>query len=192
MKFDRHRWSHAFFSPEVRELNGWASFVGLAFFGLAYLGRHGDMAPLMLLAGLILGGAHVYLVLNGLKHYDVIGKAAIERAASRWVRAGASAEEVRMRDEEVQTHGSARALMAADVGLNFGLPDMNIDGSPMIPGTGIDIYGNLYGVVNDEPDNFDGGNDMLLTPGLEYEAPHDMSDMGMGDIHGVSSSSDMH
>lgn len=112
---------------------------------------------------------YAVLVKSGLDQHDRLGQAAIEAAASVWVREGEDADEVRRRHDYMMTMGTAGALAAEGISAMMFL--VNIDGTPMIEGTFTDIKGNPFGITEDTFStdfSMDAGNDMFPTTDYEY------------------------
>lgn len=120
-----------------------------------------------------LGATFVWLGRMAMDSLDSMEASKVEAAAVRWAYQGADEDEVRSRMSQVASLGAAAVVGAHAV---------NIDGMPMVPGTGVDIYGRAFGDVHNKPYDFEtGAQDMStgleLDPSMAYEPPMGM-DMG--------------
>lgn len=171
------RWSFALTAPDAQGI-AWAT--GGAAVALLLVGLYFNSSWVLLLAALSLA-IYAVLVKVGLEQYDRLGQTAIEAAASAWVRSGEDEAEVRRRRGSLLELGAAGALAAAGTSASAYLA--NVDGTPMVLGTAVDIKGNPFGVVSEDGAGLDYSMDavtnMMLTPDYEYEAP---SGMGTDDF----------
>lgn len=103
------------------------------------------------LPGALFAGLFVYALRVVMKGREGMSKQQLEMAAARWARAGANDDEVRERWAAIQSMGPAAAIAAAGVAM----PAYNIDGTPMVGTSGVDIYGRPMGVLDDTLTNFE-------------------------------------
>lgn len=89
----------------------------------------------------------------------------------QWIAAAGSEDEARSREE-----------MASSAGWS-GLPPVNIDGTPMIEGTGVDIYGRAYGDNNDYHHGVDAFSSDTFTAMDHHNFDSHSSSMGMDSHH---------
>lgn len=127
------------------------------------------LAPLVLAAAALAG--LVILGRSSWEHRERLDAMAANYAWQAYARTADTPEE-------------ARARMAAGMAAGAGVfPPVNIDGMPMLDGTGTDIFGRVYGDGNDDAYNFeafapDVGTGMPLDIGDAYHEP-----LGMHSSH---------
>lgn len=119
-------------------------------------------------------------IVNGVRWFDKLNTVAFKKSASKWIRDGADEDEVLRRRRSVVEMGAAEALFAAGVIADLHMPPVNIDGAPMVPGTNYDAHVHVYGVPAPAEATFDVGNDAMLSPGQEHNAPLGMDDNRFG------------
>jgi hypothetical protein len=167
-QFDRWWW--ALRAPDTQGLTGVLLFFLALFLAVAaYMNFH----PFPLGLAILVMVCYALLVRSGLRQYDVMGKNWAEQQlrerAQQWALSADSPDEVWQRQHSISQFGAAGAMSAA--GAFDWAPPVNVDGSPMIAGTGTDIYGNTYGSADLTPDFSSSGEDP--SPGFDYSASSD-------------------
>jgi hypothetical protein len=145
--------------------------------------------PILLAGAAVTLTCYALVVKAGLKQYDNLGATAIAAAASAWARDGSDADEVRRRQSSIMELGAGAALAAAGTGAIEYL--VNIDGTPMVEGSIVDLNGNPFGIILDHDGvdlmttdfSVDAANGMVLTPDIEYHSPMGMQQDSMGMSH---------
>lgn len=126
----------------------------------------------------------VLAVLFAVALYVFYGVARDEETANHelfianWISSGGDGEERANRRRVLDNEGMDAALSAAGmsamstVGFEH---SVNIDGTPMVQGTGVDIHGNPFGVTPVETGKFHDDTGGFVSPSTSYHDPFDMN-----------------
>lgn len=148
-QFDRWWW--ALRAPDTQGLTGvLLVFLAVLLAVAAYMNFHPFPSGLAAFAMV----CYALLVRSGLRQYDVMGKRRakqrLRERAQQWALAADSSDGAWEHQRSISELGAAGAVGASDP-FDW-VPPANVDGSPMIAGTGTDIYGNTYGSTSLTPD----------------------------------------
>jgi len=107
------------------------------------------VAALLTLGTLLFVGVHVWA---WRKHVANCRQRGQEATAMRWVRSGSTAKEVQDRYAEAMAAGFLMSSASSSGPPEIWFPAMNVDGTPMLPGTSVDMNGNVFGVSSARDD----------------------------------------
>lgn len=129
--------------------------IGLTFFCsiCAFAVCLGSGIIAVVASGLFIGslGLMTYLIRTGLNTFDAWELRMVRERAVRWARAARSADDRRSRMQSIEQLGAFGALDAAGVAMDdWSGPRVNIDGTPMLHGGGVDIHGHVFGSTGDD------------------------------------------
>lgn len=126
----------------------------------------------------------VLAVLFALALYVFYGLARDEETANHqrfienWISSGGDGNERAFRRRVFENDGMDAALAAAGMSAmaTGGFEHtVNIDGTPMVPGAGVDIHGNPFGVTPIETGKFHDDTGGFVSPSTSYQDPFDMN-----------------
>jgi hypothetical protein len=170
------RFYYAVTEPECLGLSSWLLSIAAL---LGYAATRVSGVPAIVCGGISLIAGTVWLVVvrAGLNGFDAQQLRAQKIRAIAWARAGRTPEERRNRILSVESLGAGLAfggysgLYGGDDSLT-----LNVDGTPMIPGAGIDVHGNTFG-TSDAPDTSEFSDPYPWDPGVgAYHHPIGLED----------------